>query len=448
MKKRLTYPIILFLFAVASGFIILKYQKDRSKKESELFEIIPRKGNSAQSTEWTLSKKISVRLIQKIENDPSDIKSRIALAAIYLQEARSSGNFGYYDRAALNCANAVLKKDANNFEALTFKAMIYLSQHHFAEGLKLATQILKTYSYNAFVYGILVDANVELGKYKNALDDADKMVSIRPDIRSYSRISYLREIYGDIPGAIEAMKLAVDAGSPGSESTEWARVQLGKLYEQLGEMKYAEMYYTISLENRPGYPYALAGLARIAANKKDYKKTIELYQRADSFSNDYSFKDALVEVYRLTGNGDQSLNVANAIVDEMENAANAMAKGDSSGHYADKEMAYAYLAVANYDKAIEHALLEYNRRPDNIDANETVAWVYYKKADYSKAELYIKTAVRTGCKNPTLLCRAGLIYAKTGDKPGAKEYLQQALKNNPNISPLLREEAEQALSRL
>jgi len=448
MKKRFTYPIILFLFAVASGFIILKYQKDRSKKESELFEIIPRKGNSAQSSEWTLSKKVSVRLIQKIENDPSDIKSRIALAAIYLQEARSSGNFAYYDRAALSCVNTVLKKEANNFEALTFKATIYLSQHHFAEGLKLATQILKTYSYNAFVYGILVDANVELGKYKAALDDADKMVSIRPDIRSYSRISYLREIYGDIPGAIEAMKLAVEAGSPGSESTEWARVQLGKLYEQLGEMKYAEMYYTISLENRPGYPYALAGLARIAANKKDYKKTIELYQRADSASNDYSFKDALVEVYRLTGNGDQSLNVANAIVDEMEKAANAMAKGDSSGHYADKEMAYAYLAVANYDKAIEHALLEYNRRPDNIDANETAAWVYYKKTDYSKAELYIKAAVRTGCKNPTLLCRAGLICAKAGDKPGAKEYLQRALKNNPNISPLLREEAQQALNRL
>ena len=448
MKKRLSYLVILLLFAVASGFIILKYQKDRSKKESELFEIIPRKGNSAQSSEWALSKKISVRLIQKIKNDPSDIKSRITLAAIYLQEARSSGNFSYYDRAALNCVNAVQKKDANNFEALTFKAMIYLSQHHFAEGLKLATQIQKTYSYSAFVYGILVDANVELGNYKAALDDADKMVSIRPDIRSYSRISYLREIYGDIPGAIEAMKLAVEAGSPGSESTEWARVQLGKLYEQLGEIKYAEMYYTISLENRPGYPYALAGLARIAASKKDYKKTIELYQRADSASNDYSFKDALVEVYRLTGNKGQSLNIANAIVGEMEKAANAMAKGDSSGHYADKEMAYAYLAVDNYDKAIEHALLEYNRRPENIDANETVAWVYYKKGDYSKAESYIRAAVRTGCKNPTLLCRAGLIDAKAGDKPGAKEYLEQALKNNPNISPLLREEAEQALNRL
>src|SRR5436190_19395235 len=156
MKKRYTYVIILSLFVATSGFIILKYQRDKNKKEVVLFEIIPRKGNSMQSSEWISSKKISARLIQKIKNDPSDIKSRIALAAIYLQEARSSGNFAYYDRAALNCVNTVLKKDANNFEALTFKAMIYLSQHHFTEGLKLATQIQKTYSYSAFVYGILV----------------------------------------------------------------------------------------------------------------------------------------------------------------------------------------------------------------------------------------------------------------------------------------------------
>jgi len=448
MKKRHTYFIVLSLFVATSGFIILKYQRDKNKKGSELFEIIPRKGNTIQSSEWTSLKKVSERLIQKIKRDPSDSKSRIALAEIYLQEARSSGNFSYYDGAALNCVNTILKKDANDFEALTFKAMIFLSQHHFAEGLKLATEIQKRYSYNAFVYGILLDANVELGNYQAALDDADKMVSIRPDLRSYSRISYLREIYGDIPGAIEAMKLAVDAGSPGSESTEWARVQLGKLYEQLGQMRYAEMHYTISLDNRPGYPYALAGLARISAYKKDYKKAIELYQRADSASNDYSFREALVEMYRLTGNKDQSLRIANAIVDEMETAANAMANGDSSGHYADKEMAYAYLSVSNFDKAIGHALLEYNRRPNNIDASETVAWVYYKESDYSKAEQYIKVALRTGCQNPTLLLHAALIYAKTGNRPVAMDCFERALKNNPNISPLLEEEAQQALNQL
>jgi len=448
MKKRLTYLVILFFFTAASGFIILKYQRDRGKKESELFEIIPRKGNSAQSPEWILSKKMSVGLIQKIKNDPSDSKSHVALAAIYLQEARSSGNFNYYDRAALNCVNAVLKKDANSFEALTFKAMIFLSQHHFAEGLTLAAQIQKKYSYSAFVYGILLDANVELGNYKVALDDAEKMVSIRPDIRSYSRISYLREIYGDIPGAIEAMKLAVDAGSSGTESTEWARVQLGKLYEQLGEMQYAEMHYMIALENRPSYPYALAGLARVAVYKRDFQKAIQLYQRADSGSNDYSFKEGLVDIYEFTGKNELALQIANSIVDEMEKLAKATSKGDSSGHYADKEMAYAYLATNNYHKAIERALLEYNRRPANIDANETVAWAYYQSSDYSKAEQYIKVALQTGCQNPTLLCRAGLIYAKNGDKAMARKYFQQALKDNPAMSPSLKQESEQAFGRL
>lgn len=448
MKKKILYFSVLFLFALAAAFIILKYKKDESKKASQLFEILPRKGNAAQSADWVLSKKMSVGLIQKIKKNPSDIKSLATLAAIYLQEARSSGNYSYYDKAGMNCVNAILKKDAGNFEALTFRALIYLSQHHFAEGLKAATQIEKIYSYNAFVYGILLDANVELGNYKAALDDADKMVSIRPDIRSYSRISYLREIYGDIPGAIDAMKLAVEAGATGTESTEWARVQLGKLYEQLGEMQYAEMHYTIALDNRPGYPYALAGLARIAVSKKDFLKAIQLYQQADASSNDYSFREALVEVYKLAGDKQKAASVANQIIADMEKAAEAMAKGDSSGHYADREMAYAYLAVDNYDKAIDHALLEYNRRPNNIDANETVAWMYYKKGDFAKAQSYIKTALQTDCKNPTLLCQVGLIYAKTGDKQDAKNFLEEALKSNPVMSPLLKSEAEKALNLL
>jgi tetratricopeptide (TPR) repeat protein len=390
---------------------------------------------------------MSSGFIQKIKENPSDIKSLNGLTTIYLQEARASGNYSYYDKAALNCVNAVLKKDSKNFEALTYRAMIYLSQHHFAEGLNAAEQVQKLYPYNAFVYGILVDANVELGNYKTAVEDAEKMISIRPDIRSYSRISYLREIHGDIGGAIDAMKMAVDAGSPGTESTEWARVQLGKLYEQLGQIKYAEMHYTIALDNRPGYPYALAGLARIAIAAKDYIKAIELYRRADESSNDYSFREALVEAYKLAGDDRQSSSMANAIIYEMETAAGRMMNGDSSGHYADREMAYAYLTINNDEKALKHALLEYNRRTNNIDANETVAWVYYCKGDYAKAQSFVKTALQTNCKNPTLLCHAGLIYARSGDKGAAKYYLQEALKNNAVISPLLRTESEKVLNR-
>ena len=447
MKQKFIYGIAVALFVIASGFIILKYKKDKTKKESALYEIAPRKGNSLPD-EWILCRNASTALMKKIKQNPADVKSLLGLTALYLQEARTSGNYSYYDKAALNSVNLLLKKDANNLEALTYKAMIFLSQHHFAEGLTVAAQAEQSYPYNAFLYGILTDANVELGNYTAALEKADKMVSIRPDIRSYSRISYLREIYGDIPGAIEAMKLAVDAGAPGTEGTEWARVQLGKLYEQTGEIKYAAMNYTIALDNRPGYPYALAGLARIAVGEKNYKRAIDLYLRADSVSTDYSFREALADVYALTGDQEKSSSIANAITDEMEKTANAAVKNDSAGHYADREMAYAYIAANKYDKALKHALVEYNRRSDNIDANETVAWCYYYKKEYNNALPYIKVALKTNCKNPVLLYRAGLIYAKAGDKLTAKNYIEEALKNNPNISPVLKSESELVLKSL
>src|SRR4030095_721927 len=187
----------------------------------------------------------------KIERNPQDVKSILALTTIFVQEARITGNYMYYDQAALKCVNRVLKLDSLNFEALKFKSLIYLSQHHFADGLALAEKAQKINPYNAFIYGLLVDGNVEMGQYDSALVNAERMESVRPDIRSYARISYLREIHGDYPGAIEAMEMAVHAGGQGDETTEWTRIHLGRLYENTGDLKSAKMQYMIALNERP-----------------------------------------------------------------------------------------------------------------------------------------------------------------------------------------------------
>jgi tetratricopeptide (TPR) repeat protein len=383
-----------------------------------------------------------------IKKNPDDEKSLLALAALFIQEARITGNYVYYDMAAMKYINTVLNKDSSNFTALIYKSLIYLSQHHFADGLATAEKAQKINPYNAFVYGIIVDGNVEMGNYTAAVENSDKMISIRPDLRSYSRISYLREIYGDYPGAIEAMKMAVQAGAPGDEATEWSRIQLGRLYENTGELKYAEMHYTIALQERPSYAYALAGMARIAQGSKDYNKAIAYYLKADSLVTDYAFKEELADVYLLADQKEKAGVISKQVIDGMNKDAQLGQENESIGHYADRELAYAYLKINNYDKALEHALLEYNRRPENIDVNETVAWVYYKKGDYSKALSYINTALKTHCKNPTLLCRSGLIYARAGQKDLAKATLQEALKNNPNISGSLKVEAAGVLREL
>jgi tetratricopeptide (TPR) repeat protein len=444
MKNKYQYGMLLLAFI---AFLILTLFTTHSR-ENKLDDLLERNASLSATNEWVLTRDYASVLQNRIEKNPQDVKSLLALSTIFVQEARITGNYVYYDKAALKCVNRVLKLDSLNFEALTLKSLIYLSQHHFADGLALAEKAQKINPFNAFNYGLLVDGNVEMGQYDSAIANADRMQSVRPDIRSYSRISYLREIYGDYPGAIEAMKMAVNAGGPGDETTEWARVQLGRLFEQTGDLKSAEMHFTIALTERPDYPFALAGMARLAVAGKDYPGAIDFYRKADSVINDYSIKEELADAYRMAGQKASADSLTDLLIARLSKDEQSSKNDESIGHYADRELAYAYLKVNNYDKALEHALLEYNRRPDNIDVNETVAWTYYCKKQYPEALQYVQVALKTHSQNPVLLCHAGLIYAKAGKKDEAKVILQNALTTDPNIAILLKKEGFETLQSL
>lgn len=448
MNKKYTYVALLFLFIIASAFVVVRYKHGLKNKVNAFYPLLERKGTTALAPDWTSTNTEASKLIRMVRENPTNTKSALSLATLYIKEARITGNNMYYDAAALKYINDVLEREPENFEALTLKALLYLSQHHFADALTIAQKAQKSGPYNAFAYGLLVDSYVEMGDYKAAVAAAEKMISLRPDISSYSRISYLREIHGDNNGAVEAMNMAVKAGNVGDESAAWARVQLARLYENIGDLKSAEMHYLISGDQRPGYAYAIAGLGHIAMGNNDYIKAIALYQKADSSFLDYSFKEQLVQLYSLTGDTKKAADISNVVIGSMSKDAEKGEEDESIGHYADRELAYAYLLKHDYDNALQHALAEYNRRPENIDVNETVAWVYYAKGEYGKALPYIETALKTNCKNPTLLTHAGLVYAKNNGQQKAKSLLQEALKNNPNIDVELKKEGVKVLQSL
>ncbi len=448
MNKNRIYLITIIVFVVAVTGIIYNYSNKEKAKESAAYPLLPRKGSSAQSAEWKQVQETAGLLLDSIKADPNNIKANTKLAALYIQEARETGNRMYYDKAAMGCINNVLRNDSLNFNALVFKSLIYLSQHHFSDGLTTAIKAQKVNPYNAYIYGLMVDSYVEMGMYDSATANADRMVSIRPDLTSYSRISYLREIFGSYPSAIDAMKLAVEAGGRGDENTEWTRTQLGALYEKIGDYKAAESLYNMSLALRPDYPYAVAGLARVAVAKNDINSAIKMYEKADSLIEDNSMKEELVDLYRAKGDTKKADEMANAVIESLSIDAKAGDKDESIGHYADRELAYAYLKIKNYDKALEHAMLEYNRRPDNIDVNEAVAWVLYNRGEYAKALPYLKVALKTNSKNPILLSRAGLIYFRNGDNVQAKKMLQEAVASKAVISTPLRAETSAIMQTL
>ena len=448
MKKNTIYLICIVVFCLAIVGIIVKYHYKQDEEANQTYTLLVRKGEAANSAEWQLAKKKVDGLLKALQTDPADTKSDLQLAALYIKEARITGNHIYYDKAAMKYINDALTQDPNNFDALVYKSLIYMSQHHFADGLTVAHQAQQVNPYNAYIYGLLVDGNVEMGSYDSAVKYADKMVSIRPDLTSYSRVSYLREIFGDYKGSIDAMKLAAGAGGQGDEYTEWTRAQLAGLYEKTGDYKKADTLYHESLSMRPDYPYALVGLAHVAMANNDYNTAITYYQKADSIVTDNTVKEEMSDVYRRAGQTKKADQILSDVVDGLNKDAQASAKDPTMGHYADRELAYDYLKLGDKDKALEHAQMEWNRRPDNIDVNETMAWVYYNRGEYAKATDYIKKALRTNSKNPVLLSRAALIYYKAGNLALAKSTLAETSLSNPYIDYSLKTETAAMAGKL
>ncbi|MEO5647687.1 MAG: tetratricopeptide repeat protein, partial [Chitinophagaceae bacterium] len=354
MKRKKLYLIFAVSIFICAAVIIYAYTQKQKEKANRSYVLLERKGECANSAEWKEVNNKGKLYLSLLQEDPTDTKTALKLAALYIEEARVTGNHMYYDMAAMKYINNVLELDPQNFHALVFKALIFMSQHHFADGLATAQQAQKINPANAYVYGLLVDGNVEMGNYDSAIANADKMVSIRPDLTSYSRISYLREINGDYAGAIKAMTLAVEAGGAGDEHTEWTRTQLAHLYEKTGDYIHADSLYKFSLSLRPAYPYALAGLGRVALARNDHNTAISHYQKAVSLVDDYTLNEELADIYRLTGKTKEADEILNKIIADMTKEAKASSDDETIGHYSDQELAVAYLKINNLDKALEH----------------------------------------------------------------------------------------------
>ncbi|HEV1997102.1 MAG TPA: hypothetical protein VGR61_03095, partial [Candidatus Dormibacteraeota bacterium] len=141
----------------------------------------------------------------RLKENPTSNSVSWDLAGAYLQKVREVGDPSYYGKAD-ELLKAVLKRDPTHFEATVLTGQLMLARHDFRTALDWGRKARALNPYVTPPLAVIVDAEVELGRYPEAVDDVQKMVNLRPDLSSYSRVSYVRELNGDREGAIEAMK--------------------------------------------------------------------------------------------------------------------------------------------------------------------------------------------------------------------------------------------------
>ncbi len=368
------------------------------------------------------------KLKTEIKNDPTAIKPRIQLAQLFMLEARATGEHGYYYPAALKMIESMMTLNPEKddlFNAMLLKASVKLSLHQFAEARDIASKAVELNPYNGLIYGALVDAHVELGEYDEAVKMADKMNSIRPDLRSYARVSYLREIYGKVDGAVEAMKMSVTAAPPGSEEAAWCRLTLGHLYETYGDLNQAEDQYQTILGERENYPFAYAGLASIEEKKGNIQQAETLLKKACSIIPEVSFYHQLANLYKRSGRKIASDSLTAEIL--------VMLKDDEkSGHRMGLEYAKVHMELTgDLNQALKYALEEYDIRPENIDANKVLAAVYLEMGAWTKAATHANKALQTESKNPEALCIAGMAAFHLGEVQKGRKLIHSAFEEDP-----------------
>jgi tetratricopeptide (TPR) repeat protein len=380
---------------------------------------------------------------RRVQRRPRDSDGYRRLGDAFVLKARASGDMSYLARAeeALKKSVELTPESAGAWSHLAY---VFVTRHQFAEAVTHAARAIALDAGGADAYGVLGDALLELGRYEEAATAYRRMVELDGSLASYSRLSGLKNLHGDVEGAIADLELAIRLGKANAsprEAVAWAHWQLGGEHFALGNLEAAEGQYRQALDVMPGYYRGLSGLAQVRAAQGRLEEAAELYRKSLEVIPLPETAAALGDVHARLGRADEARRQY-AVVEYIGtlNAANqAMYNRELALFYADHDI--------KLDRALDLTEREIKERKD-IYGHDALAWVLYKSGRPAEASAAITEALKLGTRDPRLFFHAGMIHARLGDHARAREYLEQVRALNPRFHVLHAAVAERTLAEL
>ena len=377
------------------------------------------------------------RLEAAIRDNPSDVRTLQQLAVAYTRRA-AVGDPSNYDLAdqTLRRAEKIAPEDVSTLIA---RASLDLSLHQFDRARDLGIKIHQQNPDLNDAAAVLVDASVELGRYDDAQRYLQELVDRRAALPSYARVSYLRELHGDLSGAATAMQLAINAGQPGSLDVAAVTTLLGDIEFNLGNLDAARSAYTQALRAQSSLPLATVGLAKVDAAQGRIKQAVSSLQ---SLTERYPLAAAVVLLGDLQDeSGDRegaanSFGLVDAIATLQRNA----------GQVVDLEMAQFDLDHRRIRSGVALAETAYAERPDNVYVTDALAWARFRQGRFVEAQALSTKALRIGTLDPAMRFHAAAIAFANGRRSHAVALLEQSYSRQRYIAFSVRQERE-ALAR-
>jgi tetratricopeptide (TPR) repeat protein len=339
---------------------------------------------------------------QTIAAAPGNAQAAVMLADALLRQTRVTGNTGLASEAE-RVLRAVLEHDSERYDARRMLAATYLSQHRFADALREAERCRSQRSDDSWVWGVMGDAHIERGEYNAAFDAFDRMAALKPTAAAYARVSYARELQGDLPGALSTMRMAAEATSAHDpEALAWHHAQLGQLHLAMDQLGDARREFLAADHAFPGHPFAQAGLARVAQAGGDLRTALDIVMtmlEASPTPADLAYSGDLMAALGLAEAAERQYRLAEAAwrsdAPEPSQLARFLAE-----HGRRLEEAIAIGEQARIDR-------------NDIFTADALAWAYFQTGQIKKAQTLIDLALRTGTRDRTIRAHAAEISRAT-----------------------------------
>ena len=389
--------------------------------------LVPHKGNEAIDRE--------IRGLQaEVRANPERTDTMKRLGWAFVAKARLSFDPGYY-KLGEQCSLCVRLKNGQDPDALLLEGHILQSLHKFRDAEPIGLKLV-TIRNDPVDYSLLGDVLMEQGRLDEAVAAYQKMIDLRPDLQSYTRVAHMRWLRGDLNGAIEVMRMAVTSGSPrDSEPTAWAYTRLGAYELQAGDTERATESARLAGQFAENYAAALLLRGRILLAQDHPQDAIEFLERAAALTRLPEYEWTLADALREVGETQAAEGVERNLLRD--------------GAMNDPRTFALYLATRGQriQQALQLAEDELHTRAD-IFTMDALAWALHASGRIAEAREYSTKALREGTQDARLFYHAGRIALAAGDSVGAERAFARSDRIKQTLMPSERDDLNKQFAAL
>ena len=352
---------------------------------------------------------------------PQDVAALQALGVTATRGAALTGDASQYALAedAFDRADALT---LDHPHTLIGRANLQLSLHEFAAAEDLALRAVAALPGNPAALAALVDAQVELGDYEAAAVTLQALLDREPALPALARTSYLRQLTGDVDGAILALRQAQAAGADQPVDVASIAALRGEVALEAGDLAGARGAFERAESLTAGLLSVAVGRAQVLAAEGDLAAARALLQPVVDRAPTPPTATLLGDLAAAAGD-DAAAADAYALVRA------SLALQADAGQVVDLEAALFEADHGDPAAAVSAAQAAYEARPDNVFAQAALAWALHADGRTEQAASFARDALRLGTADRALRFRMATVLAAAGDEGAARAALQPVVES-------------------